>query len=321
MNTLTSFTEKVHQMVSQSIQTNIKEIDEPLNYFLSMGGKRLRPAIVYLLELWYDRPIPPIHSDSLAKTVEFFHNFSLIHDDIMDRAKLRRGKETIHKKWNQNIGILSGDYLLIDAYKQLENLPNEHLAPIFKLYNQTASEVCIGQQMDMNFEKLTSVSQTEYIEMIRLKTAVLLGFVMAATGQLLGLASSEIEQLYSIGESVGISFQILDDILDTYGDDQVGKTIGGDILQSKKTILYTLTYDTLEPSQQSAFIELYNSNNDSKVEHVLGYMKQANTRQQAQNLADLYSQKAYDLIGQLSLSQNAKEKFSKFVKSLLNRQY
>lgn len=308
-------------MVHKSIETNIKEIDEPLNYFLSLGGKRLRPAMVYLLEKWYDQPIAHVESESVAKSVEFFHNFSLIHDDIMDDADLRRGKETIHTKWNQNISILSGDYLLIEAYKQLEALPQDVLLPIFSLYNQTAAEVCIGQQMDMNFESLEQVAQTDYIEMIRLKTAVLLGFVMKATGELLRLPKTELQTLYAIGQDIGISFQILDDVLDTFGTEQVGKTIGGDILQSKKTILFTLVCDSLNGQAKADFISLYHSDDADKVSKVVALMQDLDIKAQAEKLADTYTQRVHQDIASLSMPEGSKAEFVDFVQQLLNREY
>ncbi len=209
---------------------------DPLTYFLSLGGKRIRPLLTLMsAELFNSTKREAIHA---SMAVEFFHNFSLIHDDIMDKAPLRRGKETVHLKWNDDIAILSGDVLLIKAYQELAKQNAVHIPALLTLFNQTAVEVCEGQQMDMDFESVEQVSISEYIEMIRLKTSVLLGCALEFGAIIANADESDRKHIYSFGQNLGVAFQIQDDILDLYGDpEKFGKQIGGDILSNKKTIL------------------------------------------------------------------------------------
>ncbi len=212
------------------------ELYEPIRYIMALGGKRIRPLLTVLTaNLFIDdwqKAIKP------AIAVEVFHNFTLMHDDIMDNAPLRRGKATVHEKWNSNIAILSGDVMLVNAYELLLDVAPHQLATILRRFNRTAAEVCEGQQLDMNFEKLGNVSVDDYLEMIRLKTSVLLGFAMELGG-MIGGADLEISQeLYHAGVNMGIAFQLKDDLLDVYGDpEKFGKQVGGDIISNKKTFL------------------------------------------------------------------------------------
>ncbi|MEM9896835.1 MAG: polyprenyl synthetase family protein, partial [Bacteroidota bacterium] len=189
---------------------------EPIRYILSLGGKRLRPMLTLLgYHLQYDQFEKAI-KPSLA--VEVFHNFTLMHDDIMDEAPLRRGKPTVHEKWNDTIAILSGDTMFVKAYDLLLETPSNRLAESIQKFNKCAIEVCEGQQLDMDFEGLASVSEGEYLEMIRLKTAVLLGFSLEYGGLLAGLEEKQLKELNTIGEKAGIGFQLMDDLLDVYAD-------------------------------------------------------------------------------------------------------
>lgn len=212
-----------------------KELYEPNNYILHLGGKRLRPILVLLgCELMGDQTEKALPA---ALSVEYFHNYTLIHDDIMDQARLRRGREAVHIRYGLNAAILSGDVLLIYAYHYLNKYPDQLLKQLLGILNRTAIEVCEGQSMDLSFESRDSVEESEYLEMIRLKTSVLLAAALKI-GALVGGASAETaDKLYEYGVNLGLAFQIQDDLLDTYGDDQVGKVIGGDIRQNKKTIL------------------------------------------------------------------------------------
>jgi len=219
---------------------------DPLRYFMTLGGKRMRPALTIMAGNLFE--IPKEESIHAALAIEFFHNFSLIHDDIMDLAPVRRGKTTVHEKWNQNIAILSGDVLFVEAYEQLAHYTNECLPILLKRFNETAREVCEGQQLDMDFENRKTVSAEEYIEMIRLKTSVLLGCALEF-GAILGRQSEEMrKQLYAFGVSLGIAFQIQDDILDLYADpEKFGKQVGGDILSNKKTLMLITALETSDP--------------------------------------------------------------------------
>ncbi len=212
------------------------ELYEPIRYIMDLGGKRLRPLLTLLSAKLYTPDTQPFILPALA--VEVFHNFTLMHDDIMDKAPLRRGKPTVHTQWNENIAILSGDVMLVKAYSLFLHTPDVHLRKVLMLFNQCAAEVCEGQQWDMNFESCDTVSEADYIEMIRLKTAVLLGFGLALGGVLAGAPESDIELLKSMGENMGLGFQLKDDLLDVFGDaGKVGKQVGGDILANKKTFL------------------------------------------------------------------------------------
>jgi len=238
MNGLAQYGAYLESCISSiSLDDEPKNLFDPLRYFLSLGGKRLRPILTLVSGEIFN--IPKEESIHAALCIELFHNFSLIHDDIMDGAPLRRGKPTLHTKWDENIAILSGDSLFIEAYKQLTNYPDQRLPLLFKRFNETAIEVCQGQQFDMDFESLSEVSESQYIEMIRLKTSVLLGCALEF-GAILGNQDEETgRNLYEFGVSLGIAFQIQDDILDLYGDPELfGKQVGGDILSNKKTLLF-----------------------------------------------------------------------------------
>jgi len=219
-----------------SFKRDPEELYEPLSYMLELGGKRMRPVLVLLGCEMFSREAERALPQAIA--IELFHNFTLIHDDIMDKAPLRRGLPTVHEKYNSNIAILSGDVMLVYAYKNLIQCKKNLIEPVVTLFNQTAVEVCEGQQLDMNFENRNDVSVKEYLKMIKLKTAVLIGCSLQ-TGAIIGGASAkEAERMYHAGYHLGIAFQLQDDILDSFGDEKkFGKQTGGDIIQNKKTIL------------------------------------------------------------------------------------
>jgi geranylgeranyl diphosphate synthase type II len=213
-----------------------KNLYEPLTYFLQLGGKRIRPLLTLMASEMFNLPKEKSIHASLA--IELFHNFSLIHDDIMDKAPLRRGQQTVHLKWNEDIAILSGDVLLIKAYQEIAKQDVQHVPRLLDVFNRTAVEVCEGQQMDMDFESREVVSIEEYIEMIRLKTSVLLGCALEFGAIISNASPKDCSLIYDFGQNLGIAFQIQDDILDLYGDpEKFGKQIGGDILSNKKTLL------------------------------------------------------------------------------------
>jgi len=221
---------------TQNFGESPKELYEPIDYILSLGGKRVRPLLSLLAYGMYQSGPEKILSQ--ASAIEVFHNFTLMHDDIMDQAPLRRGQDTVHEKWNANIAILSGDVMLVRAYDLLLNTDPALLPEIIKLFNTTAAEVCEGQQFDMNFESLSVVKEQEYLNMIRLKTAVLLGCALKIGAILGGAGETESNKLYEIGVNIGIGFQLKDDLLDVYADQaKFGKQVGGDIISNKKTFL------------------------------------------------------------------------------------
>ncbi|MFM7466412.1 MAG: polyprenyl synthetase family protein [Crocinitomicaceae bacterium] len=237
MNSIANYINQIESELSNfELPKSPENLYDPLRYFFELGGKRLRPALTLMTaENFGGQGKDALHA---AMAIELFHNFSLIHDDIMDEAPFRRGKETVHTKWNNHIAILSGDVLFVKAYESLAKCEAKYLPVLLNLFNKTATEVCEGQQMDMDFESRESVSEEEYIEMIRLKTSVLLGCAIQFGGIVSDLDSKMQQALYNFGQYIGIAFQIKDDLLDLYGEsEKVGKQIGGDVLSDKKTLL------------------------------------------------------------------------------------
>jgi geranylgeranyl diphosphate synthase type II len=221
---------------NQSFGESPKELYDPITYILSLGGKRIRPLLSVLAYGLYRNDPEKILSQ--ASAVEVFHNFTLMHDDIMDQAPLRRGQATVHEKWNPNIAILSGDVMMVRAYDLLLDTDPKLLPQVIRLFNKTAAEVCEGQQLDMNFESIAQVKEEEYLNMIRLKTAVLLGFALQLGGILAGAAQKDVQKLYDFGVNIGVGFQLKDDLLDVFADQaKFGKQVGGDIISNKKTFL------------------------------------------------------------------------------------
>ncbi|TNF46051.1 MAG: polyprenyl synthetase family protein [Bacteroidetes bacterium] len=237
MKELSAYTELIEKEIEAiDLPLSPDNLYAPLRYFMALGGKRLRPVLTLLgAELFGLEKEKVIKA---ATAIEVFHNFTLIHDDIMDEAPLRRGKATVHEKWNQNIGILSGDVLFVKAYQLICQQGSEHLAELMELFNRTAIEVCEGQQMDMDFESRSDVTEEEYIEMIRLKTSVLLGCALELGAILANASEHDRKLIYDFGQHIGIAFQIKDDILDLYADpEKFGKQVGGDVISNKKTLL------------------------------------------------------------------------------------
>lgn len=212
------------------------ELYEPIRYIMGLGGKRMRPLLVLLGYSLFE----PDYQKAMkaALSVEVFHNFTLVHDDIMDEAPLRRGKPTIHQKWNINTGILSGDVMLVQAYELLLDVSNTHLKRVISKFNRCAAEVCEGQQLDMNFEHIDQVAEADYLDMIRLKTAVLLGYSLELGGIVANASETATNLLNGFGVNIGVGFQLMDDLLDVYADaTKFGKQVGGDIIANKKTFL------------------------------------------------------------------------------------
>lgn len=237
-NALLGKLETFIQQLPEHIGTGAEpqELYEPITYILSLGGKRIRPLLSLMAYGLYKNDPETILSQSAA--IEVFHNFTLMHDDIMDNAPLRRGKATVHEKWNANIAILSGDVMLVKAYELLLDTEPNLLKDIIRLFNKTAAEVCEGQQFDMNFEAYETVSEADYINMIRLKTAVLLGLSLQMGALLAGAEKSDAQKLYDFGMNIGVGFQLKDDLLDVFADQaKFGKQVGGDIIANKKTFL------------------------------------------------------------------------------------
>ncbi|MAD59400.1 MAG: isoprenyl synthetase [Flammeovirgaceae bacterium] len=235
---------------------------KPIKYILSLKSKRVRPTLSILSYKLFKNDLDNILIPSIS--LELFHNFTLIHDDIMDNADLRRGKKTVHKKWNKNIGILSGDILMIYAYSLLEGLEAKIYGKILKRFNEISIMVCEGQQFDMDYEEKALISEEEYLEMIKLKTAVLIGFSLELGGMVADVDKNTTNKLYSIGEMLGIGFQLMDDYLDVFGSPGFGKKIGGDIIANKKTYLMINLLKKSDEKDIKIIEGLKNSNNDKE---------------------------------------------------------
>ncbi|MDF2437416.1 MAG: polyprenyl synthetase family protein [Bacteroidota bacterium] len=226
----------VDELKGRKYGANPKELYEPIEYIMSLGGKRMRPVLVLMACDFFDGDVNAALHPSIA--IELFHNFTLVHDDIMDKAPLRRGKQTVHEKWNDNIAILSGDAMMVRAYQELCKADVKLLPVLLEIFSDTAAKVCEGQQLDMNYESVSKVSIPNYIKMIELKTAVLLGGALKMGALIGGAREEDAQKLYNFGKHIGIAFQLQDDILDVYADaDKFGKQKGGDIIANKKTYL------------------------------------------------------------------------------------
>ncbi|MFN3951787.1 MAG: polyprenyl synthetase family protein [Thermaurantimonas sp.] len=236
-----------------------KNLYEPISYFLNIGGKRIRPILVLMGYRMFHQQIE--HAISQAIAIELFHNFTLVHDDIMDKAEVRRGHTTVHKKWNEPIAILSGDLMLIKAYDHLCDAPSSILPSILDSFSKMAVEVCEGQQMDMDFENKDFIQEEDYIDMIRKKTAVLIGAAIQIGALRAGAGLTEASLLYEFGVNIGLAFQMLDDYLDVYGHpDKTGKIQGGDIVAGKKTLLYLHCLHHASEGERNELRKIYDKN-------------------------------------------------------------
>ena len=294
----------------------------PIEYILSLGGKRLRPLLALMAtEAFGNNPEEALPA---ALSVEVFHNFTLIHDDIMDQAPLRRGAPSVHNKWDENTGILSGDAMLIQAYQCLETYPNELFFKLIKHTSKTALEVCEGQQYDMDFETQKDVTISAYLEMIRLKTAVLVGHSLKIGAWIGNASDQESQLLYDFGVLLGMAFQIQDDYLDAFGDPKdFGKQVGGDILENKKTILYHEVMKIGNTKEKEALFHWYDTieKNNQKVIAVKGIFKSSGASIASQKLVTSYTEDAFKKLESLIISAQGKELLIEFGQNLMNRKF
>ena len=295
---------------------------EPISYILSLGGKRMRPALLLVACDLFGGDAGAAISPALA--IEVFHNFTLMHDDIMDNAPLRRGSVTVHERWNKNVGILSGDVMLVQSYKLMMQVEGSLLRPVLDVFNATAIGVCEGQQLDMGFEERDNVGIDEYINMIRLKTAVLLGGALKI-GALIGGASIEdAELLSSFGEHLGIAFQLQDDILDVYGDpEKFGKQVGGDIISNKKTYLLIKALELAgkqHKKELSDWTALTQFNKAQKVSAITSIYNILEVRRYAENAMQAYAHKAFEALDAINLPEEHKQYLRDFADGLLVRE-
>ena len=289
---------------------------EPIEYTLASGGKRLRPHLAIIAaEAVINGGLINSMDDVLpaALALEVFHNFTLVHDDVMDRAEVRRGQETVHRKWNNNTSILSGDQMLIEAYKLLAQVPAPKLPQVLKWFNEMATGVCEGQQSDMEFEHMSQVSIEDYLKMIELKTSVLLANAMRIGGYIAGADHSQQEALYQYGLNIGIAFQIQDDILDVYGDPKTfGKAIGGDICCNKKTILLLTALDTSDAESKAELLQwlMATDQKEEKIAAVTALYNRIGVREACEVVLEEYTSKALaqlDLLPANSATETLRE--------------
>ncbi|WP_420321143.1 polyprenyl synthetase family protein [Flagellimonas sp.] len=294
---------------------------EPMVYILGLGGKRLRPVLTLMTTDLFGGNF----EDALdaALTVEVFHNFSLVHDDIMDDAPLRRGQTTVHEKWDVNTGILSGDAMLINSYQFLENYPSDIFKKLTSLFSKTAIEVCEGQQYDIDFESRDDVTIPEYLKMIECKTAVLVAAAMKM-GAVIGKASEDdTNAIYEFGKNLGIAFQLQDDYLDAFGDPKTfGKQVGGDIIENKKTFLYLKALEFTKQSERENLLHLYSikpENPEGKINTVKSIFEESGAVDAAKAEINNYTKKAFSALDTIHLSEPNKRVFKEFGQNLMNR--
>lgn len=293
---------------------------DPNEYFLKLGGKRVRPVLCLMGNELFDN----VKEDAwhVGTAIELFHNFTLIHDDIMDKAPLRRGMETVHTKYGENTALLAGDVMLVAAYEELNKISIEYLQSILHLFNRTAKEVCEGQQMDMDFEKLDKVSLEAYLKMIELKTSVALAASLQ-TGAILGGAGERNQHLlYEFGKKLGIAFQVQDDYLDAFGDPQkFGKQVGGDILANKKTFLLIHALETASPVQLKELDNLLAGNPADKIEKVVQIFHDCKVDEWALELKNKYLDEAFSHLEDIAVLSKRKEPLKELAHFLVKREH
>ncbi|MDD3079408.1 MAG: polyprenyl synthetase family protein [Paludibacter sp.] len=321
---------KTFNEITTLVSDEIKQLDwtmepsglyAPIAYVLSLGGKRIRPALTLMSCNLFSDNLEQAIAPALG--LEVFHNFTLLHDDIMDRADIRRGRPTVHKKWNDNTAILSGDVMQIVAYQLIGRTPQQYLPEVLSLFSKTAVEICEGQQYDVDFENRNDVSAEEYLEMIRLKTAVLLGCSLK-TGAIIGGASMEdAQELYDFGINIGLAFQLKDDLLDVYGDEKTfGKKIGGDILCNKKTYLLISAIKEARGKQLSDlqfWLQTNDGNPEEKINAVTNLYNLLKVKKICEDKMSFFYEKAIANLEKVSISGNKKQELRNLAQKLMSR--
>ena len=295
---------------------------EPIQYILSLGGKRVRPVLTLMGANLFSGDVDKAMNAAIG--LEIFHNFSLLHDDVMDKADRRRGQPTVHKKWNDNVAILSGDAMLIEAYNYISKVPIDLLPEVLRLFSETAMEVCRGQQFDMDFEKRNEVEEAEYLEMIRLKTAVLIGCALKMGAIIANASANEADLLYQYGIHIGLAFQLKDDLLDVYGDPKIfGKNIGGDIVSNKKTFLLIKAFKMANQKQKEElhrWISTENFNPQEKITAVKKVYDELNIKFISENLIEKYYLAAMDFLSAIHIADNRKKELLFLSENLMYRE-
>ncbi|CAN5905585.1 polyprenyl synthetase family protein [soil metagenome] len=316
------FTEKINRTLSTlPYGENPPELYDPIRYIMQLGGKRIRPLLTLLSAHLFGDEVDTVVKPALA--TEVFHNFTLLHDDIMDQAPIRRGKPTVHEKWNANIAILSGDVMLVRAYELFLDVEPAQLPRVLRLFSQCAAQVCEGQQLDMNFETQAKVSIDDYLAMIRLKTAALLGFCLELGAVLGGAGEEDAEHLRQFGIDLGIAFQLQDDLLDVYGEEhKFGKRVGGDILSHKKTFLLLTALEQADDRQHQVLQQWRHAGpeeSDARVAAVTEVYDQLRVREQTEEQIGYYSKEAYTHLTQVQAPAERKELLFGLARQVMTR--
>ena len=307
------------EVLSLKYPSKPADLYAPIDYILSLGGKRMRPILLLLSYQLYKKDIKLALKPAIA--IEVFHNFTLLHDDIMDKAPVRRGKSTVHTKWNENVAILSGDAMLIQAYQYLSELPKDSLMACLPVFNTMALKVCEGQQFDMDFEIQAEVDLDSYLKMIEYKTAVLLGASLKMGAIIGGADANDADNLYEFGRKIGIAFQLKDDLLDVFGDtDAFGKQLGGDIIANKKTCLYLKALSLSEGDEKMELVNLYSSDSINQTEKVQKVKQLYTSLEIEVHINDLISEYYDDAMKSLNAIDKETLELEKFAALLKNRE-
>ncbi|MCE5178841.1 MAG: polyprenyl synthetase family protein [Porphyromonadaceae bacterium] len=320
---ITFFEEKIARVIGQVFADDEpRTLYDPARYTLSLGGKRLRPLLTLMATDLFGKDVD--EALDAATAIEIFHNFSLLHDDLMDKADMRRGYPTVHKKWDANSAILSGDAMVIEAYRYIAKVPVDLLPEILDTFSAAAIQICQGQQHDMDFEKRTDVSEKEYLEMIRLKTAVLIGCALKIGAIIAGAFSRDAQYLYEYGINLGLAFQLKDDLLDVYGDPRTfGKKIGGDILCNKKTFLLIKALKNSEKSQRASleqWLSVSDFDPEEKIRFVKNIYDELNLKLITGNLIEKYYLASLDCLSSVSVSEDRKKELIELAENLMYRE-
>ena len=322
MYTSTEILAKVNQFIDQlPYSRRPASLYDPIRYVLSLGGKRIRPVLMLLTyNLYKDDPESILMS---AVGLETYHNYTLLHDDLMDNADLRRGHETVHKRWNANTAILSGDSMLVLAYQRMQQCDARHLQAVLDVFTETALEIGEGQEYDMSFETRNDVTEDEYIEMIRLKTSVLLACAVKIGAILADASEADVENLYKFGEQLGLAFQLQDDLLDVYGDPNVfGKAIGGDITSNKKTYMLINAVNRANEEQRQElmrWITATDFDREEKVKAVTALYDQIGIRQLCEQKINYYFDECRKFLAKVSVSEARKQMLLDYTDEMMKR--
>lgn len=319
--------EEIQQLISRKVSdehfiTAPQSLYEPIEYIMSIGGKRLRPVLMILAAQLYGKPSEDVIDAAMG--LEVFHNFTLMHDDIMDNSPIRRGMATVHVRWDISTAILSGDTMMVMAYEYMLKNPTKNVVDVLSTFNQTAREVCEGQQYDMDFEKRSDVTIDEYMEMIRLKTSVLMAAALKMGGQLADAPVCDLENLYRFGEKLGLAFQLKDDLLDVFGDSKkFGKQTGNDIITNKKTYLLVRCFTDASPDDREYLLKWLSNHNlpDEKIKAITNIYIKYNIEEKVNTaINDLYLE-GLKYLDKVAVSEDLKQPLYKFADSLKMREY